>query len=242
MELETEASCIRIVLVDDHRSILWGLEKLIDSAAPRMQVVATATSSAAALEAIEAHAPDMVLLDLDLGGEDGLELLAEIRRRRGPRVVILTGIRAADVIQRAVVEGACGLINKSEPAEVLLRAIECVHRGELWLDRSTTAKVVASLWDRSARPAGGEGGGEDPLTATERRIVAAVIEYKGAPNKVIADALHISQHTLRNHLASIYGKFGVHRRLDLVLHAMEKGLHKIDEPGFARSRASATRK
>ena len=118
--------------------------------------------------------------------------------------------------------GACGFLNKAEPADVILRAIECVQQGQIWLDRSTTARVVASFYDRSKEvPALADQPG---LTPAERRIVAAVAKYKGSPNKVIADALHISAHTLRNHLASIYGKLGLHSRVDLVLYAMDNGL------------------
>ena len=121
-----------------------------------------------------------------------------------------------------MVAGASGFVCKSEPAEVILRAIECVQRGEIWLNRSTTAKVMASFWER--------GRGESTrshhaaLTSAERKVIAAVTRHKELPNKVIADALHISAHTLRNHLAAIYEKLGVHKRVELVFYAMENGL------------------
>ena len=70
---------------------------------------------------------------------------------------------------------------------------------------------------------------DSTLTATERKIIAAVTKHKGSPNKTIAAALHISSHTLRNHLASIYEKLGVHKRVDLVFYALENGLD-IDSP------------
>jgi DNA-binding NarL/FixJ family response regulator len=104
--------------------------------------------------------------------------------------------------------GACGFLNKAGPAEVILRAIECVQQGQIWLDRSTTAKVVASFYDRANK--GAVLDDQPALTPAERKIVAAVAKYKGSPNKVIADVLHISAHTLRNHLAS-YGKLGLHK-------------------------------
>ena len=217
---------IRVALIDDHRSVLWGLEKLIQTSGSRMQVVAKATCRAEALTAIAQHKPDIVLLDLDLGDENGLELIEELRALSGAKVVILTGLRDTAIGERAVMAGASGLVRKIEPADVILQAIERVHGGEIWLDRGTTAKILSSLWGGERAPGAASGSIGSKLTAGERDIVAAVTEYKGAPNKVIADALKISSHTLRNHLASIYNKLGVHRRLDLVLYAMQHGLDK----------------
>jgi len=218
---------IRVLLVDDHRTVLWGLEKLIDSARPRMQVVGVAVSGAEALAAAAEHQPDVVLLDLDLGNVNGLDLLADLRRRCAAKVLILTGIRDPELRERAVLQGASGMVHKTEPAEVILSAIEHVSRGEIWLDRATTAKVIATL---ASAGKGKPGEAEDPaiadLTHKEREIIAAVVQHKGAPIKVIADALCLSSHTVRNHLASIYSKLGVHSRLDLFMYAKERGLDK----------------
>ena len=220
---------IRIILVADHRLVLLGLEKLIESAAPRMAVEATATCAADALIAVKKHRPDIVLLDLDLGEESGFGLLFPIREL-GSKVIILTAHRDADTSERVICAGASGLIHKSQPAELILQAIERVHHGELWLDRGMTAKVFESFLaaDRKTRNE------HHALTAAERRIIAAVTEYKSLPNKRIADALCISIHTLRNHLASIYRKLGVHRRFELVLYAMEHGLDESARAGDRR--------
>jgi two-component system, NarL family, nitrate/nitrite response regulator NarL len=209
---------IRIVLVDDHRSVLWGLSKLIESSA-RMQLVATATNRREALEAVQAHAPNVVVLDFDLGDESALEVMGDLRGREA-KVIVLTGVRDPQMREQAVLAGARGLVHKSEPAEVILDAIASVHEGELWLDRATLGRVFASLSAGRAAAAPRE-----PLTPAERRVIAAVVKHKSAPNKVIANALCISAHTLRNHLASIYDKLGVPRRLDLVLYALE---HELD--------------
>src|SRR5512133_1723902 len=217
--MSATAAPISVMLVDDHKSVLWGLEKLIDGEKPRMRVVNTATCSRDALSGAQKHRPDVILLDLDLGGESGVSLISQLRGSSNAKVVILTGMKDTEMREQAVMEGAAGVVLKTEPAHVILNAIERVHGGELWLDRSTTARVFASMSRRQhgGVPAQADGG----LTDGERRVVASVVQHKGAPNKVIADALHISGHTLRNHLASIYGKLGIHRRLELVLYAME---------------------
>ena len=96
---------IRVLLIDDHRTVLWGLEKLIDSARPRMQVVGTASNSDDGLTAAAAQRPDVVLLDLDLGGASGLDLLSNLVEYCGAKVLILTGTRDPDVRERAVLQG-----------------------------------------------------------------------------------------------------------------------------------------
>src|SRR6266852_5055264 len=84
---------IRVMLVDDHRSVLWGLEKLIDGDRPRMEVVGKATSCAAAMELAERISPDVVVLDLDLGGENACEIIPVLVNGGGTRVLVWTGMR-----------------------------------------------------------------------------------------------------------------------------------------------------
>lgn len=218
---------IGVLLVDDHWSVLWGLNKLIDSAQPRMQVVGTATSGDEALAAARRYRPDVVLLDLDLGETNGLDLLPGLVRDFDAKVLIVTAMRDPELRERAVLQGASGVVNKAEPAEVILKAIEHVSRGELWLDRTTTAKVIAAMSGHGKQK---QDDAEDSaiaaLTQKEREIIVAVVKHKGAPLKVIADALCLSSHTVRNHLAAIYSKLGVHSRLDLFMYATERGLDK----------------
>jgi two-component system, NarL family, nitrate/nitrite response regulator NarL len=209
---------IRVFLVDDHRTVLWGLCKLVESAQPRMELVGFASSSSDALASAARLRPDVILLDLDLGGDSGLELIAPLREHSS--VLVLTGMQDRAVREQAMMEGARGVIHKGEPAEVILKAIAHVHAGEPWLDRGTMGRLlhVMSSGRRSAEAAEGR---HAALTAAERKVIGAVVSRKSEPNKTIAAALNISEHTLRNHLSSIYGKLGLHRRIDLVLYAME---------------------
>ena len=211
---------IRVLLVDDQQILIWGLQHLLDAAMPRIQAVGSATSVAGTLAALEQHRPDIVLLDVMLEDRRGLNLIAPIRLV-GAKVIILTAADPAGFLDQAILAGASGLIRKYEPTDIIPKAIECVFRGELWLDRRTTARAVDSLRskDHLNLP-------HDALTHAERKVIAAVLQYRSAPNKVIASALNISAHTLRNHLASIYDKLGVNRRLDVVLYAMENGLDR----------------
>jgi DNA-binding NarL/FixJ family response regulator len=218
------AQPIKVLLVDDHRVLLWGLSKLIETARPQIELADLATCKSEALAAMQKHQPDVVLLDLDLGGESGLDLIPQLAGQAA--VIILTGLRDSASRERAVVAGARGVVHKSEPAAVILKAIVHVHAGEPWLDRGTMGRLLQTM--SSTRQQGTQAESlQSSLTPAERKVVAAVVRHKSAPNKVVAAGLHISEHTLRNHLSSIYGKLGVKGRVDLVLHAMEHRLGKL---------------
>jgi DNA-binding NarL/FixJ family response regulator len=212
---------IRVLLIDDHRTVLWGLSRLMETARPQIEVVGTATTQQEALTAVNKHLPHVVLLDMDLGGESGLDLLPQLVAQAA--VIVLTGIRNVAIRERAIVAGARGFLHKSEPAAVILKAIACVHAGEPWLDRGTMGRLLDTLSPKgrqAVRPL-------SPLTTAERKVVDAIVRQKNAPNKVIAAGLCISEHTLRNHLTSVYSKLGVRGRVDLVLGAMARQLAEL---------------
>lgn len=216
---------IRIMLVDDHRSVLWGLERLIESESPRMQVVAKATTCASAVDLAGKTAPDVVVLDLDLSGENSTEIIPALIGNGVTRVLVLTGMRDVSLAESSILRGACGLVHKEEPADTILKAIEKVHGGELWLDRSTTGRIFAHL----AKPKDDDSSGQDArkiasLTVREREIVEQLANDPGADNRRLAETLRIGEHTLRNHLSRIYDKLGVPNRLGLYLYAQRNGL------------------
>ena len=213
---------IRIALIDDHEIVLWGLKKLIESEGLHLSLVGSATTADEGARLVGTQKPDIVLLDLTLGSYSGLDLIA-CARQYGAKVIVFTGNSSRDMIEAAVMAGASGVLHKAQAANAVLQAIERVYHGELWLDRATVGKVFTLLQtptfgqDKAMSALGA-------LTPAERAVIAAVVKRKGAPNKVIADTLHISPHTLRNHLASVYEKLGIHRRVDLVFYALENGL------------------
>lgn len=218
---------IRVLLVDDHRSILWGLERLIESEQPRMEIVGKATSAAEALDLAGESRPDVILLDLDLGSGNGVDAIPGLVARSKAKVLVLTGLRDPSIHDNAVLAGARGVVGKEDAPENILKAIVKVHQGELWLDRAATGRIFVEL--------SREGGPEetDPerqkissLTARERQIVSAIAGEPGETATTIAERLHISEHTLRNHLTSIYGKLEVANRLELFVYTNKHGLNK----------------
>lgn len=115
---------IKVLLVDDHEHVLWGLQKLIEGEWPRMVVVGTAGTMAQALAGVRDRSPDVVVLDIQLGDENALDRMSELVGNNGPQVVILTGLDKMDLHERAMKSGARAVVLKEEPAEVLLREIE----------------------------------------------------------------------------------------------------------------------
>ena len=218
---------IRVMLVGDHSIVLWGLEKLIEGEKPRMEVVAKAGNRAAAIDLAVKTRADVVLLDLDLAGDDGTGLIQELINNRHTRVLILTGTHDPQIQDSAILRGARGLIHKEEPTETILKAIEKVHHGELWLDRKTTGRLFVELSRAKDPPT------DDPeaqkifsLTPREREIVSRIMSNPGAENRSIAEALHMSEPTLRNQVSRIYSKLGVPGRLELYVYAQKHGLNK----------------
>jgi two-component system, NarL family, nitrate/nitrite response regulator NarL len=225
--LTSGTSTIRVFLADDHRVTLWGLQQLIDSARPEMEVVGTALTRTELVAHPALDDTDLLVLDLDLAGEDGCNALADVQRRCRGHVLILTADEDQAHHRRAVMQGARGVLHKSESADTVLRAIRKVHEGEIWLHRNIVADLLGQLTGRSGVPAPAP----DPntqriasLTPRERDIVAKLVQMSGRKQLAVADALGLSEHTLRNHLTAIYAKLGVHGRLELHLFATEHGL------------------
>jgi DNA-binding NarL/FixJ family response regulator len=224
---EKSPAPIRVLLIDDHRSILWGLERLIESGKPAMEVVGTATNCTDALKLLDQAAPDLILLDIGLGDQNGVEEIPNLIARSKAKVLVLTGMRDESLHDKAVLAGASGVVEKEAPAETILAAIEKVHEGQLWLDRTATGRIFLEMSrENAAQAADPERAKIQSLTEREREIVTVAASHAGANAKSIAEMLYISEHTLRNHLTSIYDKLGVANRLELFAYAHKHGLTK----------------
>jgi two-component system nitrate/nitrite response regulator NarL len=207
---------IRIFIIDDHPTIVWGLERLIESEASRMVAVGKAARCGPALSLIEETRPDVVLLDLDLGEESGLDVIPELLAKSTAKILVLTGLRDSGVHEAAIRAGALGVVGKEIAPAQLLDAIERVSRGELSVDRRVTERLLATLSPQPAvRRECRENEKVAGLTARERDIVVTLMKQPELPLKSIAGLLGISERTLRNHLSSIYQKLGVSGRLEL---------------------------
>lgn len=217
-------SPVKVLVVDDNACMVWALRRLVDSQAPAMTVVDAVSKRCDVLRSVRQHQPDVVLLEITLEGQSGIDLITLVNEACSSKIIIFTGVRDPAVHDRAILSGAHGLVLKSEPVDVVLRAIKAVHAGELWLKRNVTAKIVgimAAAYHHSLSPVS-----NSVFTPSEIRVISAAVKYRGAPNKVVANLLHMSPNTFRNHLSTIYAKLGIHRRLDLVLYGIQ---HRLGE-------------
>jgi two-component system, NarL family, nitrate/nitrite response regulator NarL len=213
------------MLVNDHRT-LWGLglEKLIEAERPRMEVAATAANAAQAIALAGKTRPDVILLDIDRDEESSIAGIPPLVAGSSAKVLAITGLRDPEVHDSAVLAGARGVVQKEDATTLILKAIERVHEGEVWLDRAATGRILGELARKNGHAPSAEGDGSGTLTARERQIIGVISEHAGASTKAVAEMLRISEHTVRNHLTSIYAKLGLLNRLQLFVYASKHGL------------------
>src|SRR5262245_15673572 len=206
---------IRVMLVDAHRMVLCGLQRLIDDEKRDLEVVGTATDVASALVLAASVKPDVAIVDVELATEKDGSLVPGLIDGGNTRVLVLSGARD-DKHEFAILRGACGVVHKDDTPERLIKAIKKVHEGQLWLDRSTTGRLFVELSRQKSQAANDPAKRKlDSLTEREHDVVRSLARQPGADNKTLASALHIGEHTLRNHLSRIYDKLGVPNRLEL---------------------------
>jgi DNA-binding NarL/FixJ family response regulator len=209
---------IRVAIVDDHTILRAGLRLLIE-AKPDLLVVGEAANREEAFSLVAREKPDIILLDLDLGGDSSLSFMQDlIGISGGARVLVLTGVVDPKDHQRAVRLGARGLVFKEKCVQDLIDAIKQINDGGVWFDPSIIGGLVAEVQR-----------GHDPesekiasITSREREIVNLVCE--GLKNKEIAGRLSISEATVRNHLTSVLNKLGLSDRFELALYFYRHGL------------------
>ena len=208
---------IRVAIVDDQALLRLGIRTLIE-VEPDLELVGEAEDGVAALELLQAKAPDVVLLDVRMPRMDGLQVLKRVRPPT--RVIILTTFELDEYVFDALQAGAAGfLIKDSEPAD-MLRAVRLVAAGESLLSPSVTRRVIESFTSRSAlrRP--------HPrladLTDREREVLSLIGE--GLSNEEIAARLVVSPATARTHVSRAMVKLGARDRAQLVVIAYQSGL------------------
>jgi len=221
-----DAQPIRVFLVDDHAIMRSGLRLIIEKQA-NLKVVGEAGNRSDALAIAGQEQPDIILLDLYLPGTSGLDLIPELfAAASDTRILILTGVADPEAHARAMHLGAMGIVLKEKAPEVLIKAIEKVYKGEVWLDRSMIASVFGAKSRASlAKNSDPEAAKIASLTERERMVISLISE--GLRNKQIAERLFISETTVSHHLTSIFGKLQVSDRLGLIIYAYR---HRLAKP------------
>jgi DNA-binding NarL/FixJ family response regulator len=201
---------IRVLLVDDHPVVRAGLRGML-APEPDIDVVGEAASTAEAVLQARAHQPDVVLMDLRMPGDDGVQAIALVLAERPQcRVVVLTTYGSDADILRAVEAGAVGYLLKNATREELAQAIRDTRDGGTVLAPVVAARLVARL---------------HPTTGLSPREVEVLrLASTGKTNAEIGDALFISEATVKTHMLRAFGKLGVPNRTAAVTAAIERGL------------------
>ena len=216
---------IRVVLVDNQALVRAGFAMLISSQ-PDMEVVGEAGDGLEAIELLERTAADVVLMDVRMPRLDGVSATRRIvgDRPDGPKVVVLTTFDLDEYAFVALQAGASGFLLKDALPEDLLRAIRIVNEGDAVVAPSTTKRLIARYVKRSvpSRP----NAVVEALTDREREVWLAIA--RGLTNREIAEALVVSEATVKTHVGNILAKTGVRDRVALVVLAYELGAAAAD--------------
>jgi two-component system response regulator NreC len=208
---------IRIVLCDDHRIIIEGLQRLLHEA-PGMACVGTAATGQELLFLLGHVRCDIILLDLDMPGMDGAEAMQRVKQEWPHTKVIILTMHDEDAVVRHLLEsGADGYLLKTCGRDEMLRAIQAVHNG----DKHFSARITESLLDQRRKVVREDVRLKD-LTSRELDVLKALAE--GLSNKEIGDRLFISARTVDTHRSNIMRKLDVHNVAALVRLAVATGL------------------
>ena len=203
---------IRVLIAEDHSVVRAGLEQLL-TGVDDIEVVATASNGAEAVEGVARLRPDVVLMDLVMPELDGTEATRRISAADGEvKVVVLTSFSDRNAIVDALDAGAIGYLLKDAEPEELVRGIRAAARGESPLDPKAARELLSARVERP--PA--------ELTAREREVLALLAS--GLANKQIAQRLGISEKTVKAHLTSVFARLEVTDRTQAALWAQRHGL------------------
>jgi len=233
---ERKQKLIRVQIVDPQQIALWGMKHLL-AGTSNYHVCATATNAKEALAAAISSEPDVIILEPELDGEDGLELITTLLRNTKAKIIIYTGNNKASLHDQAFVKGARGIITKTEPIETLLKAIEKIHVGELWINRNAASRILLQIAEANApKVLSNELKKLATLSTKEEKVTRAIQMHSAKTLKEISSTLNISGHTLRNHLASIYSKLDLRNRLELYVFCCK--YQKTNDPSVHPRRRS----
>ena len=204
---------IKVSMADDHQIVLNGLEKML-SGFPEIEITGTYTNGELLLESLTTSQPDVLLLDIQMPGKNGIELAGIITRKYpAVKIIALTNVDILVQVKKMLKQGSMGYIMKDVGPDTLFKAISTVHQGDQFIDERLKKQLLSNF---SAGP------GDKLITRREKEILQLITEEFTNPE--IAAKLHISPHTVENHRNHLLQKLGVKNTAGLVKAAIEQGL------------------
>jgi two-component system, NarL family, response regulator LiaR len=212
---------IKVMLVDDHNVVRQGL-KMFLATQPDIEVVAEADNGQSALAAVAQHQPDVVLMDLVMPQMDGIATTQQIKSRYPEvEVIALTSFVEDSQVASVIKAGAIGYLLKDVQPTELAAAIRSAQRGEVHLHPEAARRLMQAIGPKEVPPIA------EPLTEREIEVLRALA--RGESNKQIADALVVSEKTVKAHVSNILGKLGLQSRTQAVLYSLRHGMVSLSD-------------
>jgi NarL family two-component system response regulator LiaR len=209
---------IGVLIVDDHAVVRQGLRLLLE-AQPGIQVLGEAPDGETAVQRARDLRPDVILMDLLMPGVGGVEAIRRLKAQEAPgEVLVLSSSLEDQLVKQALQAGARGYVLKASRAADLVQAIERVAQGLSALDPAATQVLMRQVQ---------RGDPLDSLTAREREVFDAMA--RGLANPQIAETLHISEATVRSHIASVLDKLALPDRTQVTIYALKRGLIHVED-------------
>ena len=213
---------IRVLLADDHNVVRGGIRALIE-AENGIVVIDEACDGVEAVLKARALNPDVILIDLQMPRKTGVEAIEEIKQTNpNAKILVLTSYSDDEIVFAAIKAGALGYLLKESSTQELIQAIYDVHNGESSLHPVIARKLIRELNRPSSLPASDE-------SLTEREVEVLVLVARGLPNQDIANALIISERTVRTHVSNILSKLHLANRTQAALYALKEGLITLNQ-------------
>jgi two-component system nitrate/nitrite response regulator NarL len=220
---DNPADTIHIVILDNQTMVRAGLRLFIEAQAG-LEVVGEAGTLAEGLELATKLMPDIILLDINLVTDLDFKIIPQlINTSERARVILITSDYNSQVYLKAMEVGVMGVVTKTQQPEVLIKSIEKVHAGEVWMERSILGNLLSRLINNhNSSELEPEMERLAKLSDREKEVITLI--GQGLKNKQIAAQLCLSETTVRHHLTSIYSKLGVSDRLELLVYAHRHSL------------------
>jgi NarL family two-component system response regulator LiaR len=208
-----------------------GLHDLINARKPQMEVSGQATTYTNALDLADQLRPNVIFFSFFPDALEPLEVVAELTRSTEMKVLVLKGLYETIPVARVIEAGARGIVLAEDPTESIIRAIINVHHRDVGLDRAWAGGLSGyAVNGRVPLKCDLEHAKQARLTLRERELIRAIVGDPSAKYISIAGRLGISEHTVHNHLSSIYQKLNLINRMDLLMYALKHGLTNNEQP------------
>jgi len=211
---------IRILIADDHSMVRQGLKQILELEED-ISVIALATNGNEAVKLAKEHRPDIILMDINMPGTNGLQAIGELKLEKFPsKIIVLTIHEDREYLFKTLQMGAEGYVLKDAEPSVLIDAIRNVFRGQSFIQSNMTKELVREF----NRVTLHEKGKHEENSLTPREIEVLQLIAEGMINKEIAKQLYISEKTVKNHVSNIFKKLNVSDRTQAAIYAFKNNI------------------